>query len=272
VAYVLSQEAVAWLRAAEEEGVVLPGPVQEAREQLDAIEADLAALPVAAERTPSAASLMVAGMPAAKAQAEAEKLEDKAAKAAEIRRRAQEVRDVARLRVERAVAAHREELMVGLRPLVTALVEECRPAAAQLRAYAPAYFSADLLGSGTPEDLAAYQAASVIEARLGRLIAAYRASFKAATAPTNPHRPIADVRDVAQVHQWWENPELVSNPALNGTKLSRRGQPVPIQPTALGVSSEPAEAGFRMALPSELAAIFHDQNPLAPRHRGVRSI
>jgi hypothetical protein len=260
VHYVLTSESQAWLRSTEA-GVELPPEVQQVRERLE--KADREMEPLGADLPVSTASeLVTGGMPLAKAQAEAAKTGAKAADRVELRRIAKDGRDGARFVLNRVMEAHRDELVLGIRPLVTDLIDQGRPHAEVLRDFAPNYAAADMLHNGTPEHLLAYQESVELERRFGLLMAAWRASFRAESSRS---RVRFDVREVAQVHHFWANPEFVMNDRLNGTHLNKRGLPTAIEPTVLGCASEPSEAGFRLATLGELAAIFAEQQGGAPR-------
>jgi hypothetical protein len=147
------------------------------------------------------------------------------------------------------VEAHRDELVLSLRPIVTELVDEARPHAAELAPFHPTYHPGDLMHKASPAQLLAFQDAAELEGKFGALIAAWRASFK-----THSKTPGSfDVRDVGMEHRFWSAPEHVANPLLNGTRRTRSGAQASIRPTVLGAASEPDSAGFRLATISELA-------------------
>jgi hypothetical protein len=260
VSYVLTSESQAWLRSTQA-GVELPPEVQQACERLE--KADREMEPLGADLPVSKASeLVTGGMPLAKAQAEAAKSAAKAADRVELREIAKAGRDGARFVLNRVVGAHRDELVLGIRPLVTDLIDQGRPHAEVLAEFAPNYAAADLLHRGTPDHMVAYQEAVELERRFGLLMAAWRASFRAESARS---RGRVDVREVAQARWFWANPEFVMNDRLNGTHLNKHGIPTAIEPTVLGCASEPAEAGFRLATLGELAVIFAEEHGGAPR-------
>jgi hypothetical protein len=203
-------------------------------------------------RPPTAAELVASGVPLDKASKEVERLKTDEARKAETRRVATDARTLARRRLNLTVAAHRDVLVESVRPPVSDLVDKARPFAAVLEEFAPDYPPAVLMRKATPEQVEAFQKADELEARFGAVMAAWRASFKAAANTAGAF----DVRDVGAEHRFWANPGAVSNPALNGTALNRRGYPVVPQPTVLTVAREPEEAGFRLAALSEVEAVF----------------
>jgi hypothetical protein len=121
---------------------------------------------------------------------------------------------------------------------------------------APAYSPGDVVRHGDAKALKAWQAGEELEREFGLLISAWRASFKAEARKPGAR---VDVREVDQCHHFWARPELVANDLLNGTRLNRYGHPLAINPTLLGVASEPADAAFRLVTVGELAAIFAEQ-------------
>jgi hypothetical protein len=141
-------------------------PRGRARERLETIEGELAALGGPLDvSTP--AELIAAGMPLEKAQAEAAKSTKKAAELEALHRSAREGRDGARFNLNRTVAAHRDELVLGIRPLVTSLVDEARPHAETLAPFAPTYSPGDILSRGDAASLEAWQAAQELERMSG---------------------------------------------------------------------------------------------------------
>jgi hypothetical protein len=267
---ILSQEAQAWLRATAV-GVELPAAVGEVHERLEKVEAEREALGGPLE-VPTPSKLVAAGVPLDKAQAEHEKKKAEAAGKEELRRVAEEGRHGVRFMLNRRVIEHRDALVMQLRPLIDDVVRRSRPLAETLAPFAPGYTPGDVVRRGDAKALKAWQDAEVLEQEFGVLIAAWRASLKAATALGQPGW--IDVREVPDAALYWTRPEVVTNPALNGEKLNRSGHPVKIAPTILGVAAEPEEAGFRLATVEELRAIFEAAHPqIAPvRRYGARAI
>lgn len=279
---VLTTEAGAWLRAADVAGAGLPDDIEEARANLERLEAEVRALaPVG--KVPTTAELAASGLSLEQATEERARLAEEAERRREAHEAARPALAIARDRLSRLVAERRDELIVGIRPLLTALVDEARPYAETLAPFAPKHDAGAIVRRGKPEHLKAYQAAAELETRFGAVMAAWRASFQASTRqgglPSPSKVPGFDPREVDQAHRFWERPELVANERLNGTHLNPYGRPTPIEPTVLSVANEPAEAGFRLATLRELrdvseagrlARLAEAQEQLARRRgRGV---
>lgn len=266
--YTISLEATAWLRATAV-GVVLPAEVQELRERLERTEAEQAALPAAIE-VKTAEQFLAEGMDPIKAQAKASKLAEEADALEKAQRIARAGVGGAQFNLNRAIVPHRDELIVGIRPLVTAVIDRARLHAEQLARFAPAYAPGDIVRRGTPDDLLAWQAAQEIEKEFGLLISAWRSSFRGEASQPGAR---VDVREVPEAAHFWAHPELVTNPALNGTKLNRFGNVVAINPDVLNVAAESPEAVFQLATLGELRAIFDAMHaPTDSRRRGVTLI
>lgn len=259
---IVTPEARAWLRAADTAGVELPAEVAEARDNMTRLEAELAALPQV-EKPPTAAQLAASGLSLDKATAEHERLTMEMARRKSVLDSASPAIRLARGRLSRLVAEQRDDLIVGIRPTLTALVDEARPLAHELAAFAPKYDAEAIARKATPKQLKAFQNAVELETKFGALMAAWRSSFKAANAPggfASPSKvPGFDVRWVDQVHRYWERPEHVANPRLNGTYLGKRGYPVAIEPTVLSVACEPEAAGLRLCTVRELKDAFETE-------------
>jgi len=255
VEHVLTAEATRWMRAADVAGVELPDEITQARTNMDRLEAEVAVLP-AVEQVPTAAELAASGLTLDQATEEHARLTAEMARRKEALDAARPALGIARHRLSRLVAEHRDGLIVGVRPLVEAMIEKARPLAAELAPFAPKYDADAVVRRATPKQLKAYQAAAELEARFGTVMAAWRASFTASNKlgglPSPSQVPGFDFRWVDQVHRYWERPEHVANPRLNGTYLNRSGYPVNIEPTILGLACESAEAGFRLATLHEL--------------------
>jgi hypothetical protein len=206
-----------------------------------------------------------------------------------MRRAANTARNLARGRLSRLIAEHRDDLVHLLRPIVTDLVEQARPLAVELAEFAPKYDPGAIVRRASQKQIKAWREAEELERRFGACLAAWRVSFRDANArggfKSPSFVPNFDVRWVEQVHRYWERPELVQNPHLNGTHLNQRGYPTVIAPTVLNVAAESPDAGFRLATGWELkehydaariAAIEAERErvaqALATRRRGARSI
>lgn len=247
---VLTTESEAWLRAADKVGVELPTELQTARQRMEKAKAELAKLPAPLPvSTPH--ELVAAGVELARAQDEAERMASEAARLEELRSIGASGADGARMVVNRTMGQYGDELILALRPIVTALVDSARPHAVVLAEFAPGYGAGDIVHQGQPKHLKAFQAVVEIERRFGTCMAAWRASFT-----EGARRSGLDLREVKPVHQFWASPERVRDESLNGTKLNRRGYPVTIQPTVLCVASEDEAAGFRLASVAEMIEIF----------------
>jgi hypothetical protein len=256
---IVTQEALAWMRAADVAGVELPDEVQEARERLEKIDGEIAALPKPS-KVPTAAQMVAEGVALKDVGVEAQKLADEAARLEETHRVARAAQHVARRTLSRLVAEQRDALIVGARTVVRALVDEARPHAEALAPFAPKYDAGAIVRRAEQKQIKAWREAEELERRFGSIMAAWRSSFKATNARGSFASPSKvsgfDVRWMDQVHRYWERPEVVGNPRLNGTHLGRRGYPLAIEPTVLGVASEPAEAGFRLCTMRELKELY----------------
>lgn len=265
---IVSQEALAWLRAHDVAGVELPDSIIEARSALEKVDGELAALPQPS-KVPGPAELVAAGVPLEEATDESDRIAEEARRREETQKLAVSARNVARRTLSRLVAEQRFALVLGVRPLVTALVDEARPHAGELAQFAPGYDPGAIVRKATPKQLKAFQAAEELERKFGAIMAAWRASFKAAArrgGHAGDRGPAGfDLRWVEQAYRYWGAPEWVKNPRLNGTHKNQRGYEVPIQPTVLGVASEPEEAGFRLAAVDEL----HELHEAARRARAA---
>jgi hypothetical protein len=286
---ILTGEAKAYLRAADVAGLELPAAITEARANLGHVEEQIAALPAPA-KVPSTAELVARGMPVDRAADEHERLTQEEGTREEMRRSVNQARGLAWRRLSQLVAQERDNLVHALRPIVTDLVEAARPHAETLAPWAPKYDAEAIVRRGTPKDMKAYQAAAELEVKFGACMAAWRASFQASTTRAGgwkspAHVPGFDSRWVEQVHRYWERPELVQNPRLNGTHVNQRGYPTAIQPTVLGVAAESPDAGFRLATVWELKELYDGARiaaieaerervaqALGARRRGARSV
>lgn len=256
---ILTPESQAWLRSTNV-GVQLPPAVETAAERLAQLEAELAELgpPLEVSR---ATQLTAAGMTLAEAQAEVTRMKAARASQDELRRMGADACHSGRFILNRAVAEHREELVVQLRPLMDALIDKARPLAETLAPFAPGYAPGDVVRRGDAKVLKAWQEAEALEKEFGVLMAAWRASLKEQAKSQS-----FDLREVPQEHLFWAHPEHVANEALNGTKLNRYGHHVPIQATVLAVAAEPTAAEFQLATVAEAVAVYTRES-LTPRTR-----
>jgi hypothetical protein len=268
----ISNETRAWLRAVDAVGVELPLPVEEARWHLEKIEAEREALP-ARVMVPSPDALLAGGISMADALKEHAKLQTQAAKADELHELGRRGRVRAASRLTHIVGEYRPELILSLRPHMTALVEKASPLAAALTDFAPSYDAAAVARRGTPELLVKWQEADALERVFGKLCAAWRVSFNASS---QLNRGGFDVRNIEESHHYWERPELVGNDRLNGTFHNRHGYRPSIEPTLLGVAAEPAEAGFRLVTNDECRVIYDEAHrarvEASPYKFGRRSV
>lgn len=249
-----SSATKAWMRAAETVGVELPEEVATAFARLASVKAQTEALPKPVE-PPKAPDLVAEGMPLDEAQAEVARLTAEETKKAEARKIVRSGLELARANANRAVDhGGGEALILNLRPVVDALVENARPLASQLQEFAPKYDAGSIVRRANTKQIAAWRKAEELEGIFGDCMAAWRGQFKAGTKEIRSTG--FDVRWVEQVHYYWERPEYVGNPRLNGTHLTGHGYPIAIQPTLLGVASEPEEAGFRLISRGELAEVY----------------
>jgi len=252
----LSNEARAWMRAAEVAGAPLTPDVSARLERLADVEEQAAALPAPVE-VPGVAELVATGTPLEKAYTEAERLATAEARKAEQRKVVQEALDIARNGINRAVREDREGLILSLRPTVTELIDEARPLAATLEPFAPGYSSADIVRRGEPRHLKAFQAAAELEQKFGACMAAWRSSYQ--NDATFQHPSTAGLKEVAPVRRYFANPGAVRDEALAGKKLNRRGYPIAPAPTVLSVAREDAAVEFRVGSTPEILAAGAEQ-------------
>jgi len=133
---ILTQEATAWLRAADVAGLELPDTIKEAAEVMARLEVERKALP-APGPVPSLAQIIAGGTPPDKAQKEFDRLLAAAKKQKDLNRATWDAYSLACRRVSILVAQERATLIHGLRPIVMGLVEQARPLAETLKPFAP---------------------------------------------------------------------------------------------------------------------------------------
>jgi hypothetical protein len=275
---IVNQDAESWLRAHEVAGVELPGDIIEARDNLARVEEERAALP--GVEIPKPARLVSEGLSLEEATATVQKAESEAARWAESRDIVTTARDIARTRLNRLVKEHRDDLIVGARPVVDAIIEQARPLSATLADFAPDYPPAALVRKGNAKQLTAYQKSEELEGKFGTIMAAHRASMKAAGRGGQPHCDL--IRGARPVDKFWANPGLVVSNRLNGTRRNQFGKLVAIQPRVLSVAAEDPEAGFRLASVQDLIEVEkaarhavveeHRANRLGRKTFGARSV
>lgn len=273
--HIVTPEATAWMRAADTAGVPLTPEVAEARATWERIKAEADALARPSE-VPSVTALAAGGMGLAEASAEHERLKAEMARISEAAANARPAIQGAQLRLSLAAATTRDELIVGARPVLAALVDAARPLAETLAPFAPEYKAEAIVRGASPAQLKAYQKAQEMEAVFGTVVAAWRASFKATVNLGNGGHPSParvanfDYRWVPQGHRFWENPGRVREPRLSGTYLNGYGREVSVQPTVLAVACEDAEAVFRLATVHELAEVYYATNAQAAADKAAR--
>lgn len=245
----LSNEARAWMRAAEVAGAPLTPAVNERLERLAEVEAQAAGLPAPVE-VPDVAELVARGTPLKDAYPEAERMATAEAKKAEQRADMKKAIALVRDRISRAVREGRESLILSLRPVVAELIEEARPLAATLEPFAPGYSAADVMHQGEPRHLKAFQAAAELERKFGACMAAWRSSYQSDAAYQHPSTQ--GLREIAPVHCYFANPGAVRDEALAGRKLNCHGYLMAPAPTVLNVAREDAEVGFRLGTTPEI--------------------
>lgn len=276
---IVTNEARAWMRAADTAGVELPVDITEALANVERLEAEIAALPQV-EKVPGTAELAAKGLTLERAAEENARLAAEMAGRKEKQDAARPAVALARGDLSRLVAEQRDNIVIGVRPLLTSIIDEARPLAETLAPYAPKYDPGAIVRNATPKHLKAYQESAELEIKFGSIMAAWRSSFGTSNMPCNSASAPAnfDVRWVDQVHRYFDAPELVQNPRLNGTQMDERGRLTNIQPTVLGVACESPEAGFRLATLWELKDAYDSASKAAfeaarrERRYGVRSI
>jgi hypothetical protein len=249
----LNLESEALIRARDVAGLKLPADVQAKAERVVELQAQMDALPAPAEAA-DASAMVRDGLPLKEAMDRTKALDGEAARATEARAVVELALAGATAQFNLIVDGAREELVVGLRPVLDAIVDECRPHAATLADYTPNYSANALLSSGTEAHLKAFQKAKVLEAKFGALMSYWRNAFakQTAVAMSMPF----DYRWVRPVHQFFTNPSAVLNDKLAGRELNRRGYPVEINPTVLAVASESPDVGFRLATVADLRQVW----------------
>jgi hypothetical protein len=256
---IVTHEATAWMRAADIAGVELPESITEARANLAKVEEQFTAMPLP-DKVPDASELVARGASLEEAAEEIKKLSDAAAQAAENRGVVSSARTLARGRLSRLVAEERDSCIINARPVVDALIAAARPLTEELRTFAPMYDAGTIARRANPEQVEAWREAEELERKFGTIMAAWRTSFRNSNVQggyKSPSKvPGFDIRWVDQVHRYFERPEYVSNPRLNGTYLGRSGYPVAIEPTVLAVACEPERAGFRVCTVRELKEAY----------------
>ena len=279
---VLTTEARRWDAASEITGLALPTGLREALDVHAGHEARTAALPRRPERPPTIAQLIAGGAEPEKAQQDHDKALAEFARAKELSEAVWQARSLAARRASIACAGSREELILSIRPLVTAIVEAAVPLAAVLAPFAPDYKAEVLVRHADPDQTEAYRDALELERRFEALVAAWRSSMAASMQPgghpgpegrilvvrgpetRGTPRQAFDARWVSQRHYYWANPARIGNPRLDGTYYDR-GHVADIRPDLLAVAREPklAEAGFRLATMRELADLYETGTFLA---------
>ncbi len=232
---IISNEARALMRAVEVAGVELPDHIAEAVARLEHTEAQMATLGPAT--VPSAAELVAGGMDLDKATKEVARLQKKADDEAEGRRVVATARGLARRDLSRLVGLGRDDVIVAMRPTVDAIIAEARPLAQVLERFAPKYAAGDVAYQATPDELVAWQAAVELERRFGACIAYWRAAWKSATTRGGYNGLDGEAAQVPYVLRYWRHPELVTDPALDGSRRKRYGAPADLKPTVLGPAS-----------------------------------
>ncbi len=257
---VLSSEAEAFIRAANVAGLKLPGAIVEQLERLEELKTRKGSIPQPS-RVPPKSELLANGVSLDKVTAESARLEAEARELRELHDAAWKAQALVMRQVSILVAQEREGLMLALRPIVTALVEQARPLAEELEPFAPKYSTGDIIRRATAGQIEAWRKAEEAEARFGAVLSAWRNAFNA-TARLGGHSSPAQVagfdpRWVDQAHYFWACPERVAEPRLNGTWYApNASRPSAIRPTLLGVACERPDAGFRLALVRELSELY----------------
>jgi len=271
---VLSIEATAMMRASEVAGLKFPPSITIAIEILEGLDAQSANLPKSA-RVPAPAELVASGTPLNKVGKAHDLLATQERKNEELRETASKARSLPRRKVSRLMAEERDNLILALRPIVTALVEEARPLAEELAPFAPKYDAGTIVRRASLEQIEAWRKAEELERKFGACMAAWRAAFQATSTlgcHASPARvPDFDPRWVDQANYYWTWPERVREPRLNGTYYGQyRTAPSTIQPTVLSVACERPECGFRLATVREMAELYYERNAAARAEKANR--
>lgn len=270
----LDIEAKAVLHAAEVAGMELPDAVMEAASVMERAGAEYKALPVPAD-VPALASLIADGADPEKAQKERDRLLLARQKSEELRGAMRSASFVGIRRLNQAVRQDRDEMILGVRPLVTELVERARPLAELLGPFAPRYDAGAIVRNATMEQVEAWRESEELERRFGAILAYWRSAFQTSARSTearmSSHVRGFDPRWAPQASYYWTWPERVLNPRLNGTYHAPfRTAPSIIRPTILSVACERPECGFRLATLNEVADTYYEANPQARAERDNR--
>lgn len=231
-------EGEAW-KAAPSAGVELPqeltrvwARIEEVQAELEALNADRAAV-VAAESEIMAGQSVAAAVDAARSsQAYVELLE--------ARRRA--AAGAVRMLNDKAaqwIAEHRDLLITEhLRPVVAAILRDAAPLVRPLQDFVPAFDSDEILENATPAQLKAYRQSRELSDRLTVCQHAWLSSWWAATgSAATTHRIAGYLRpDAPGGLHVWERPEAVTDPDV------RDGRTTDVLAIALH-----ADAAYRLA-------------------------
>lgn len=273
---VLTKEADAFLRVAEVAGLELPASITEPAGVLSRVETERGALPTP-EQVPTLAQIIAGGTPPDKAQNEHDRLLMEAKKAKELRAAAWSALGLAARQVSIAVAQERDNLIHGMRPIVTDLIERARPLAEALAPFAPKYDAAVIVRHASMEQVEAWRESEELERRFGACLSAWRAAWNATTTPGGHKSPAVvrdfDVRTADQASYYWQMPERVLEPRLNGTYYApHHSAPARIQPTVLAVACERPECEFTLKTVREVADEYYANHEQAriDRDHGLR--
>lgn len=261
----LETEALSWLEAHDVGGAPLTPEIAEARREWD--EADKAVRALVKPDDPVSASKLVAqGWTVEDAEAE---VDARYRAALDWKRRREtliEVRSFKARALNLAVVSSLEEIVLAARPTVTKIVDDARPQVEKILRFGPVFDTETIVAKASAAELRAYQAVLALQTRLDSITRAWARSYVTPLRISKVHEVSHSAgrfgwaaSDVAQERYYWDAPELVREPRLNGQALSRRGSKLPPSTSLLLIAQEEPAAGFRLAVFGDLRARAYEE-------------
>jgi hypothetical protein len=257
---VLSSEADGFIRVANLAGLELPATITEQLDRLESLGAERARL-TRPEPVPSRTKLLANGVSVDKVSEEYARLDAEARELLELHKAIGEAKSVVARHASILFAQERGNLILAMRPIVTALIDAARPLAESLAPFAPKYDAGAIVRRASTKQVKDWREAEELEAVFGACLAAWRSAWNASTTlgghPSPEQVRGFDTRWVDQAHYYWSWPDRVLEPRLNGTYYAPyRQSPSVIRPTLLAVACERPECGFRLATVAEMAEMY----------------